>query len=328
MAAAPLLGIHHVTGIAGDPQRNLDCYAGLLGLRLVKRTVNFDDPQTYHLYYGDETGTPGSVVTFFPWPSGRRGRQGVGQVAVLSLAVAPAALGFWIERLLRRGVPYEGPTRRGPSGPDGERVLAFRDPDGTMVELVAHAGAEARPAWGGAAGIPREMAIRGVHAVTLWVKEADPTERTLVDALGFRPVRDDESVRRYALGDGGPGTLVDVRAVGGFVDAIEGTGTLHHVAWCAADDAAELALRERVERSGLRPTAVVDRQYFRSVYFREPGGVLFEIATRAPGFAVDEPVERLGERLMLPPRYEPRRAELEAVLPPIRVPEAGTAGVR
>ncbi|HEU4631653.1 MAG TPA: VOC family protein [Gemmatimonadaceae bacterium] len=320
-----ILGLHHVTAIASDPQRNLDFYAGLLGLRLVKRTVNFDDPQTYHLYYADEVGTPGSIMTFFPWPGARRGRQGTGQVAVTSFAVLPGALGFWLERLVRHGVPYEGPTRRGPGGGDGEQAIAFRDPDGLMLEIVAHAGAEARPAWDGAPGIPREHAIHGFHAVTIWVEDGEPSERVLVDTLGFRPVREEGSTRRFAAGDGGPGTLVDLRAVGGFLRGTGGAGTVHHVAWRVADDATELAVRERVVQAGLQPTPVIDRNYFHSVYFREPGGVLYELATNPPGFAIDEPVERLGERLMLPPQYEPSRAQIEAVLPPIHLPVSPSA---
>ncbi|HEX6630875.1 MAG TPA: VOC family protein [Gemmatimonadaceae bacterium] len=318
-------GLHHVTAIAGDPQRNLDFYAGLLGLRLVKRTVNFDDPQTYHLYYADGVGTPGSIMTFFPWPGARRGRQGTGQVAVTSFAVLPGALGVWIERLLRHGVAYEGPTRRGPAGADGEQVLAFKDHDGLMLELVAHPGAEARPAWEGAPGIAREHAIHGFHAVTLWVEEGEPSERVLVDTLGFRPVREDGGTRRYAAGDGGPGALVDVRTVGGFPRGTGGAGTVHHVAWRVPDDAAELAVRERVAGAGLQPTPVIDRNYFHSVYFREPGGVLYELATNPPGFAIDEPVERLGERLMLPPQYEANRPQIEAVLPPIHLPVSPSA---
>ena len=184
-----ILGIHHVTAIASDPQRNLDFHLGVLGLRLVKRTVNFDDPQTYHFYFGDESGTPGSVMTFFPWPGARRGRQGTGQVAVTSFAVAPGALGFWIERLVRHGIPYEGPTTRGPAGGDAERVLSFKDPDGLLLELVASPGAEARPGWGDAPGIAREHAIRGFHSVTLWVQRGEATERVLTERLGFRPVR-------------------------------------------------------------------------------------------------------------------------------------------
>ena len=316
-----ILGLHHVTAIAGDPQRNLDFYAGVLGLRFVKRTVNFDDPQTYHFYFGDETGSPGSIMTFFPWPGARRGRQGAGQVAVTSFSILPTSIGFWIERLLRHGIAYEGPARRG-AGAGAEQVLAFKDHDGLMLELVGHQGAEARPAWGGAPGIPAEHAIHGFHGVTLWVEKGEETERVLVDTLGFRAAGEDGSTRRYAAGDGGPGRIVDVRAIGGFGRGAGGAGTVHHVAFAVADDEAELAVRERVAAAGLDPTPVIDRSYFHSVYFREPGGVLYELATSAPGFATDEPVDRLGERLMLPPQYEPIRAQIEALLPSIHLPTA------
>ena len=317
-------GIHHVTAIASDPQRNLDFYAGVLGLRLVKRTVNFDDPQTYHFYYGDEVGHPGSILTFFPWPGARRGRQGTGQVAVTSFAVLPGALGFWIERLLRHGVKYEGPSRRG-SAAQSEQVISFKDADGLMLEIVAAAGAEARPSWGDAPGISRENAIHGFHGVAVWVNEGDPTERVLVDTLGFRPLTEERGTRRFQSGDGGPGTFVDVRPIGGFVQGASGAGTVHHVAWRVADDAAQLAVRDRVITAGLHPTPVIDRTYFHSVYFREPGGVLYELATDSPGFTIDEPAERLGERLMLPPQYEPHRGEIEAVLPRIHLPVPATA---
>jgi predicted esterase/catechol 2,3-dioxygenase-like lactoylglutathione lyase family enzyme len=313
-------GIHHVTAIASDPQRNLDFYVGVLGLRFVKRTVNFDDPQTYHFYFGDEVGTPGSILTFFPWPGARRGRHGTGQVAVTSFAIPPSALGFWTERLRRHGVAFDGPGRRGPGGAEAEQVIAFKDHDGLALELVARAGAEARPAWGGAPGVPREHAIHGFHAVTLWERTGDETERLLVDILGFRPVREDGAVRRFAAGDGGPGTLVDVRVVDGSPQGEGGAGTVHHVAWRVADDDEQLVVRRQVIAARLQATPVIDRTYFRSVYFREPGGVLFELATDAPGFATDEPVDRLGHRLMLPPQYEPYRAQLEALLPPIHLP--------
>ena len=318
-----ILGIHHVTAIASDPQRNLDFYTGVLGLRLVKRTVNYDDPSTYHLYYGDEEGTPGSIMTFFPWPGAHRGQQGVGQVSVTSFSVLPGAIAFWLERLVRYGVEHALPVKRGPVG-DEERVISFRDHDGTMLELVGHAGAEARRPWSGAPGIAPEHAIRGFHGVTLWVDVVEPTERLLVDTLGFRALRDDESTRRFAVGGGGPGALVDVRAVGGFLAASDGPGTVHHVAWNVETDAGELAVRERVIAAGTHPTPVIDRTYFHSVYFREPGGVLFELATASPGFAVDEPVSRLGEQLMLPEHYEKRRAALERALPPLHfTPDAG-----
>jgi predicted esterase/catechol 2,3-dioxygenase-like lactoylglutathione lyase family enzyme len=311
-----VLGIHHVTAIASNPQRNLDFYVGLLGLRLVKRTVNFDDPETYHFYFGDDVGNPGSIMTFFPWPGARRGRQGTGQATVTSFAVLPHALGFWVERLVRYGVKYEGPTKQ---------VISFKDHDGLMLEIVGHAGAEARAAWGAAPGIAREHTIHGFHGVTLWAEQWDDTERVLVDTLGFHPVREDGTIRRYAVGDAGPGTVVDVRSVGGFPRGVGGAGTVHHVAWRVPDDAVQLQLREQVTQAGLNPTPVIDRQYFHSVYFREPGGVLFELATDSPGFAIDEPVEHLGERLTLPPQYEAHRAEIESVLPSIHLPVPASA---
>jgi len=313
---AGVLGIHHVTAIASDPQRNLDFYVGLLGLRLVKRTVNFDDPETYHLYYGDDVGTPGSIMTFFPWPGARPGRHGTGQVAVTAFAVLPRSLGFWVERLVRHGIRYEGPTRQ---------VISFKDHDGLMLEIVGDLGAEARPAWGAAPGIPREHAIHGFHGVTIWADKGDATEGVLVDTLGFRPVREDGSTRRFAAGDGGPGTVVDVRSVGGFVHGAGGAGTVHHVAWRVPDDGVQLQMRELVTQAGLNPTPVIDRNYFHSVYFREPGGVLFELATDPPGFAIDEPVAELGQRLMLPRQYETHRAQIEAILPPIHLPVTASA---
>jgi len=319
-----VLGIHHVSTVAGDPQRNVDFFAGLLGLRLVKRTVNFDDPQTYHLYYGDEVGTPGCIMTFFPWPGAKPGRQGPGEVAVTSFSVLPSALGFWLERFVRHGVRHESLMARG-GGADVERVLAFRDHDGAMYELVGHPGAEARPAWTRAPGVPAEHAIHGFHSVTLWVERGDETERVLVDVLGFRAVSEHETTRRFAIGDGGPSRIVDVRSIGGFMRGAKGSGIVHHVAFEVADDATELALRERVIEASLHPTEVRDRNYFRSVYFREPGGVLYELATTQPGFTVDEPVERLGEQLMLPPRFEPQRPQIESVLPPIHLPAPTSA---
>ena len=320
---ASLTGIHHVTGIASDPQRNLDFYVGALGMRFVKRTVNFDDPQTYHFYFGDDVGSPGSIMTFFPWPGARRGRHGSGQVAVTSFAVLPVAIGFWIERLIRYNIQYEGPTRRG-SGADAEQVIAFKDPDGLMLEIVGHPGAESRRAWGGG-GIPLDSAIRGFHGVTLWVKEAEATHRVLTDTMGFEALSEDNTTRRYAVAGGGPSRLVSVREIGGFGEALGGAGTIHHVAFAVEDDAAELAVRDRVQKAGLRPTPVIDRNYFHSVYFREPGGVLFEIATNPPGFTVDEPLEHLGEALKLPAQYEQHRAEIEEVLPRIHVPNGSAS---
>jgi predicted esterase/catechol 2,3-dioxygenase-like lactoylglutathione lyase family enzyme len=318
-----VLGIHHVTAIASDPQRNLDFYTGVLGMRLVKRTVNFDDPQTYHLYYGDEQGSPGTIMTFFPWPGARRGRQGVGQVAVTSFAVSPAALGFWVQRLLQHGVEYRGPSKQNVAGAR-EQTIAFTDPDGTMLEIVATDAADERPGRD-APGIQAEHSIRGFHGVTLWVADGAQTADVLTKTLGFRGVAELETAHRFEVAAGGPGAIVNVRSIGNFVSAAGGAGTVHHVAFAVPDDDTELRLREDVRTAGLDPTAVLDRNYFHSVYFREPGGVLYELATTLPGFAIDEPMEHLGEELRLPPQYEPRRAELEAVLPPIHTRVADLA---
>lgn len=307
-------GIHHVTAIAGDPQQNVDFYAGVLGLRLVKRTVNFDDPNSYHLYYGDETGTPGSILTFFPWPRARNGRAGVGEVAVTSLAIRPASIGFWLERFVRHAVQHDALGSR-----FGETTIAFRDHDGLQLELVATSSAESRPAWGGGT-VPIEHAIHGVHSVTLWEHSLAPTAHVLTKVFGFRRLATEDSTTRFVTGDEGAGAIVDIREVGGFLGPQGGAGTVHHVAFRASDDAAELALRQHVSELGLHATAVIDREYFRSVYFREPGGVLFEIATDAPGFAVDEPLEHLGETLRLPPQYESRRTAIEQRLLPIALP--------
>ncbi len=311
-------GIHHVTAICGDAQRNVDFYAGLLGLRLVKRTINFDDPQTYHLYYGDTLGHPGSLITFFPWPGVPRGGVGPGQVAVTSFAIVPNALGFWIERLLRYGVSYRGPTPRRGKAID-EQVLAFSDGDGLLLEVVATADASNRTCWDGA-DIPAESAIRGVHGVTLWEENGSDTAALLVNLLGLDGIDEEESTQRFGAGARGSRTTVGVRTTGGFPAGRVSVGTVHHVAFRVNDDQAQIAMRQRLIAAGIDPTPVIDRNYFHSVYFREPGGVLFEIATDAPGFAVDEPVARLGEQLMLPSQFESRREQIAASLPEIHLP--------
>jgi glyoxalase family protein len=309
--------IHHVTAIAGDAQRNVSFYVGVLGLRLVKRTVNFDDPLTYHLYYGDDDGSPGSLVTFFAWPDGAPGQIGSGQVAGIAFAVSSAALGFWIQRLLRFGVRYEGPERRDGVAA-GERVLTFRDHDGLLLQIVASEAADARtPA--AAPGIGAEHGIRGLHGVSLW-SESDATGRTLTDVLRLRPVGEYEATQRYAGADGLPGSIVDLRSAAGFVGGVEGVGTVHHVAWTAEGQADQLELRERAVTSGLAPTPVIDRYYFQSVYFRDPGQILFESATTAPGFTVDEASGDLGSRFVLPPQLEASRERIMARLPTLELP--------
>ena len=305
-------GIHHVTGIAGDPQQNIDFYSGILGLRLVKRTVNFDDPTTYHFYFGDEKGHPGTILTFFPWPHARRGRQGAGQVAVVSFAILPSAVGFWIERFINKRVDFTPPQSRY----DDERVIAFKDHDGFMVELVAHQSAEETPGWE-EAGIPAECSLRGLFSVTLWQDSCEPTAKVLTDSLGFKLAREQGSVSRFSAGDGRPGTIVDLRCVPGLWPGVPGAGTVHHVAFRARDENEQLVAHDEIASTGLDATPVLDREYFKSVYFREPSGVLFEIATDPPGFLIDEPAETLGHALKLPPWLEPRRFEIEALLPNI-----------
>ena len=319
MTDISVLGIHHVTAIASDPQRNLDFYSGVLGLRLVKRTVNFDDPGTYHFYFGDDSGRPGSILTFFPWPDARRGRVGTGQVAATSFAVRPSAIDFWVDRLVRHRVDSGGPIAR-IVDEESEQVLTFEDPDGLPIEIVGDPRAESRQGWDGADGISADHVLRGFHSVTLWETSGATTELILKKTLGFREGRDRDGIRRYVAGDGGPGTIVDVRSMGGFAHGISGAGTVHHVAWRAADESSQLRLRSQVLFAGLEPTPVIDRTYFRSVYFREPGGVLFELATDPPGFGIDEPIESLGSTLKLPPQYESHRRRIEQSLPPVRVP--------
>ncbi|WP_206044555.1 VOC family protein [Gemmatimonas groenlandica] len=315
-----------MTAIASDPQRNVDFYAGLLGLRLVKRTVNFDDPETYHLYYGDDVGSPGSIMTFFPWPGARRGRVGSGQVAMVAFSVLPSAIDFWLDRLTRHGIEHSGAWARFDGG-EAELVISFEDHDGTMLEIVGHFGAANRRGRLGAPGIPPEEALRGFHGVTLWVSAHEGTGATLVETLGLTMIRDDGETRRY-LTAGEAGQFVTVHARSGGRAGMSGAGTVHHVAWAVESDSVELEVRERVERAGLSPTSVIDRTYFRSVYFREQSGILFELATNQPGFLVDEPMDTLGEQLMLPPRYESAREAIESVLPPLHLaPPQGTAAL-
>ncbi|HEY8312413.1 MAG TPA: ring-cleaving dioxygenase [Gemmatimonadaceae bacterium] len=312
-------GIHHVTAIASDPQRNIDFYAGVLGLRLVKRTVNFDDPTTYHFYFGDSIGSPGSLLTFFPWPNARRGRQGAGQAAVTSFAIVPGSLGFWLERLLKNGVEFEQPVTRF----DDERVITLKDPDGLLLELVSHQRVEqCEPLvdLGPEAQVPPVHGIRGVYSVTLWQDGHQKTAELLTGSLGFKLAREQGSIFRYTSDDGRPGSIVDLRIVPGLWPGVMGAGTVHHVAFRAASDEMQMSVRGDLEQDGFNVTPALDRDYFKSVYFREPGGVLFEIATDGPGFTVDEPAATLGRALKLPPWLEPRRFEIEALLPNIHLP--------
>ena len=312
---AQTTGIHHVTAISGGPQRNVDFYAGILGLRLVKKTVNFDDPETYHLYYGDGGGRPGTIMTFFPWAHAPGGRIVAGQLVVTSFSIPAASLGFWTERLIEKGVRFEKPRDR-----FGETVLTFEDPDHLRIELVA--AADGRPEWSEGA-VPAEHSLRGFHHVALAVENSQSTVELMTKTLGFGQVDETEGRVRLAAGEGGPGNTVDVISATGFPSGSMGVGTVHHVAFRVPDEETQLALREEVSALGYNVTPVLDRNYFRSIYFREPGGVLFEIATDPPGFAVDEAEAELGTHLKLPPWLETRRDRLEEVLPPLRIPSGG-----
>lgn len=304
-------GIHHVTAIAGKPNVNLCFYTRTLGLRFVKKTVNFDDPGTYHFYYGDEAGTPGTILTFFPWEHAGPGRGGVGLAQTTAFRIPAHSIGFWTHRLVEAGVKHETPAKR-----FGETVLDFRDPDGMSLSLVGVPGAEAEPAWHGG-DIPAEHAIRGFHGVTLLLEAAGPTGDVLTDVLGFERTASEGALTRFKTGSAAGG-IVDIREAKGFLPGRMGRGSVHHVAFRAANDAEQTEMaRKLADTHGLRPTGQIDRQYFRSVYFNEPGGILFEIATDEPGFTVDEPLTALGTDLKLPSFLEPRRQDLEAMLPPL-----------
>jgi len=303
-------GIHHVTAISGSAHRNLEFYTRALGLRLVKKTVNFDDPATYHFYYGDESGQPGTILTFFPWEHAASGRLGVGETQETLFRVPEGSLGYWTHRFVENGVTHGGVEKR-----FGETALPFKDPHGMRLALVAVPGIESELAWGGG-DVPVEQAIRGLHSVNLLLREAAPTAAILTDVFGFIEVGREDSNVRFKVGGTEIGGIVDIRVAGDFLRGRQGAGSVHHIAFRAADDETEFAMMNKLaENHGIRTTDQKDRNYFRSLYFREPGGVLFEIATDIPGFAIDEPVASLGKSLKLPPQYEPQRRDIEAVLP-------------
>jgi glyoxalase family protein len=305
-------GIHHVTAIAGPARRNVEFYTRTLGLRLVKKTVNFDDPGTYHFYYGDEQGRPGTILTFFPWEHVAPGRLGVGQTQETLFRVPEDAIGYWTHRLIEQGIPHQAPEKR-----FGETVLPFKDRDGMALALVAVPGAENEPVWSNS-DVPPEHAIRGFHSVSLLLEDAVPTGAILTDVFGFTETGREGSVVRLTAGDTAIGGIVDIRTAGGFLPGRTGGGSVHHIAFRAADDVVQAEMARKLARDHRLPTTEQkDRNYFRSVYFREPGGILFEIATDEPGFAADEAVASLGQALKLPPLLEQRRQEIEAVLPAV-----------
>lgn len=303
-AMTTIPGIHHVTAISGPPQANVDFYVGTLGQRLVKKTVNFDDPGTYHLYYGDHAGSPGTILTFFPFEGVGPGRAGPGMASAYAYAVPSADFAALSDRLRARGLDLRGPLTR-----FGEQVLVVRDPDGAPVELVESAGA---------------TDAHGFHSVTLWERDPDPTARLLTEAFGYTVTGHEkttgcERLRLTAQGDA-RGRVIDILRTDNPPSPIPGAGTIHHIAFRARSDDEQLGWIDALRRFGHRTTPPIDRQYFNAIYFREPGGVLFEIATDPPGFAVDEPLDSLGTALKLPAQHEHLRARIEEVLPALRVP--------
>jgi glyoxalase family protein len=320
-------GIHHITAIAGDPQRNLDFYTETLRLRLVKRTVNFDDPGSYHFYFGDNIGSPGTIITFFPWPGARRGARGSGQVTTVSFAVAPNSMAFWKERLRANHVIAEEIAGR-----FGNAALRFLDPDGLLIELVASSNetpvipseveGSRRETFKvvsfGSLDVARDDRIGGFAAPTLEVRNPEKTEKLLTEILGFEFVAEENDRRRFRGSASNASAEIDLASSEAGFGQIA-VGTVHHIAFRAADDEEQLRVREQLVARGLNVTPVIDRQYFHSIYFREPNGILFEIATDGPGFHIDESADELGETLKLPPIYEPNRDEIERVLPTIHL---------
>jgi len=308
-------GLHHVTAIASDPQRNLDFYAGVLGLRFVKRTVNFDDPGTYHFYFGDARGTPGTIMTFFAWPGARRGIRGTGQVDAVALAIPQDSAGYWLERLKQEHVPAERTAAR-----FDEQLIRFIDPDGLLIELIESAAPASVEHWHGSS-VPAEHSIRGFHSVSAALEGYEGTAKLLTESFGYRLVNQSNNRFRFASqNETAAGRVIDLLCTPDAHPGRVAAGSVHHIAFRARDDAEQRQWREHLVSLGYNVTPVIDRVYFHSIYFREPGGILFEVATGPPGFTFDEDLGQLGESLRLPPWLESSRAQIEKVLPPIALP--------
>jgi glyoxalase family protein len=308
-------GLHHVTAIASDPQRNLDFYVGLLGLRFVKCTVNFDDPGTYHFYFGDNRGTPGTILTFFPWPGAQRGNRGTGQIEATAFAISPDSVSYWLERFKEHHVTAEKTSPR-----FGEEVIRFVDPDGLLIELIASSSSARVEPWPDSP-IPPEHALHGFYSVSAALEDYERTARLLTDSFGYRLIEESGNRFRFASPDDiALGRIIDLLCLPDTGMGRVAAGSVHHIAFRANDEAEELKWREHLVDLGYNVTPMIDRIYFYSIYFREPGGVLFEIATEPPGFTLDEKVEELGTHLRLPPWMESARSQIEKVLPPIQLP--------
>jgi glyoxalase family protein len=304
-----VLGIHHITAIAGNAKRNYDFYSKVLGLRFIKKTVNFDDPNTYHFYYGDESGSPGTILTFFPWEGIQTGRRGSRQVTEIGYSVPEGSLEFWEQRLQQHNVIYNKVAEK-----FGEQYLTFLDPDGLKFELTIAKDKDNRKAWT-QAGISEDHAIKGFHNVTITSNKIQRTAEVLTEILGFHLQETVVNRSRYKSDAVLEANIVDLVEAPGEAPGHVAGGSVHHVAFRVKDEQTLMKVREKVVAMGLNITEKIDRNYFYSLYFREPGGVLFELATDNPGFTVDEPLEELGTHLMLPEQYESNRAQIESVLP-------------
>ena len=313
--SSEILGIHHITAICADAQKNFDFYAGVLGLRLVKRTVNFDDPGTYHLYYGDGLGHPGTILTFFPWTGAGRGRIGNGQVSATSFAIPSDSIGYWSARLNEHKINFRGPSMR-----FGEQLLSFSDPDGMKIELIATPGARGDRSYRDGP-VPAPHAIGGFHSATLAEEGFRKTAALLTDTFGLKLTGQEGERFRFAVAgcEQGPGTVVDILCAPEEPEGRVSAGTVHHIAWRTATDEGQRRWLETLSKLGFNLSPVMDRIYFHSIYFREPGGILFEIATDEPGFTVDESAEDLGTGVALPPWLEPARSQIERALPSLEL---------
>ncbi|SDF40029.1 glyoxalase family protein [Mucilaginibacter pineti] len=302
-------GIHHITAIAGNAKKNYDFYTRVLGLRMVKKTVNFDDPGTYHLYYGDKQGTPGTILTFFPWEGISAGRRGARQVTEIGYSVPEGSLDFWLKRFDANNVIYNKPSEK-----FGEQYLTVLDPDGLKLELIVPKTADTRLPWE-TAEVTAENATRGFHNITITSNKIEATAKILTDVFGYRLLEQHVNRYRFITDAVDNAAIVDLVEVAGEVAGHVAGGSVHHVAFRVKNEAILMEYREKIAALGLHITDKIDRNYFYSLYFREPGGVLFELATDNPGFSVDEPVEELGQTLKLPYQHEHLREELERTLP-------------
>ncbi len=307
-----ITGIHHVTALAGEPQQNLDFYTGILGLRMVKKTVNFDAPDVYHFYYGNENGQPGSIMTFFPYAGIQKGRHGKGMLNVTTFSVPNSSMDFWKKRLEKYKIKFKEPLERF----NDEAVIYFHDPDGLGLELVFN-DKDTRPGFT-YGQIPEENAIKGFYSVEIWQEGYERTAGLLTGTMDHTLIMEKGNRFRFAATNA-PGNYIDIICRPDSLRGLGGGGTIHHLAFNTANRESQALVREKLLKAGLNPTPVLDRQYFESIYFREPGGVLFEIATAKPGFGIDESPEKLGEKLMLPPQYESRRSLIEKAIKPVEL---------